>query len=75
MGTIQKHVFFVWVFFFFLVGLEFELSFTLAKQVLYGLIHTSSPFCSAYFKDGGLSNCLPRLASNHDSPDLSLPGS
>jgi hypothetical protein len=35
-------------FFFFLVGLGL----TLAKQVLYCLGHTSSPFCSGYFGDG-----------------------
>jgi hypothetical protein len=34
-------------------------SFTLAKQVPYHLSHTSSPFCSAYFGDRGLSNYLP----------------
>jgi hypothetical protein len=37
----------------FLVGLEFEFrASTLAKQVLYCLNHTSSPFCSGYFGDG-----------------------
>jgi hypothetical protein len=34
---------------------------------------TSSPFCSGYFGDGNLENYLPRLALNHDPPDLSLP--
>jgi hypothetical protein len=28
------------------------------------LSHASSPFCSGYFGDGGLENCLPRLALN-----------
>jgi hypothetical protein len=45
------------------------LSFVFAKQALYHLSHTSSPFCSGYFEDGGLTNYLPRLASNHDPPD------
>jgi hypothetical protein len=49
--------------------------FARAKQVLYRLSHTSSPFCSGYFGDGGLSNYLPRVASNHNSPDLGLPSS
>jgi hypothetical protein len=35
-------------FFGFLVGLFF----TLAKQELYRLSHTSSPLCSGYFRDG-----------------------
>jgi hypothetical protein len=48
--------------------------FMLAKQmVFYSLSRTSSQFCSDYFGDGGLINYLPRLASNHDPPDLSLP--
>jgi hypothetical protein len=33
--------------------------FTIAKQALYCLSHSSSPFCSDYFGDGV---CLPRLA-------------
>jgi hypothetical protein len=37
----------------------------LAKQVL----------CSGYVGDGGLPNCLPRLAWKLDPPDLSLPSS
>jgi hypothetical protein len=37
------------------------------------LSHTSSPFCSGYFGDGGLMNYLPGLTLNHDFPDLSLP--
>jgi hypothetical protein len=43
------------------------------KQMLYHLSHTSSPFCSSYFGDGGLKNYLPQLASNCNSPNLSLP--
>jgi hypothetical protein len=35
----------------------------------------SSPFCSGYFGDRGLTNFLPRLALNHDPPNLSLPNS
>jgi hypothetical protein len=49
--------------------------FTLAKQVLYFLNYTSSPFYSGYFRDGGLMNYLPGLALNLDPPDLSLPSS
>jgi hypothetical protein len=33
------------------------------------------PFWSGYFWRQGLSNCLPRLASNLDPADLSLPSS
>jgi hypothetical protein len=47
------------------VGLGFELkSFTLAKQALYCLSHTSSPFFSGYF-GGGISRtiCLGWLGS------------
>jgi hypothetical protein len=48
----------------------------LAKQMFYCLSHTSSPFCSGYFGDGGgLMKFLPRLASSHDPPNLSLPSS
>jgi hypothetical protein len=59
------------------VGLEFELKgFALAKQVFYYyLSHTFSPLCSGYFGDGGLTNNLPVLASNCNSPDLNLPSS
>jgi hypothetical protein len=46
-----------------------------AKQVLYCWNHTSSPFCSGYFGDGGLLNYLPGLASNHDPPELNLQNS
>jgi hypothetical protein len=46
--------------FFFLVGLGFELSLTLTKQVLYSLNHTSSPFCSGYFGDKDLNKLLPQ---------------
>jgi hypothetical protein len=37
------------------------------------LSHTFSSFCSDFFGDGGLMNYLPRLALNHDPPDLSQP--
>jgi hypothetical protein len=46
----------------------------LAKEVLYFLSYTSSPFFSGYFIDGGLINYQPNLALNCDTPD-SLPGS
>jgi hypothetical protein len=54
---------------------EFELSFTLARQVCYHFSHTSSPFFSSYFGDRGLTNYLLGLALNHNLPDLSLPSS
>jgi hypothetical protein len=61
---------------FFFLELGFELrTLHLQKQAFYCLGHNSSPFCSGYFAGGGLSNCLPSLASNCNSPDLSLPGS
>jgi hypothetical protein len=43
----------IYLFFFlsFLVGLGFDLSFELAKQALYCLSHTCSPFRSDYFGD------------------------
>jgi hypothetical protein len=40
--------------------------------VLYYLSHVPCPFCSGYFRNGGLTNYLPRLALNLDPPDLSL---
>jgi hypothetical protein len=45
---------FQFLFFSFLVELGFELGFTLAKQALYHLSHTFSPFCSGYF---GMGSC------------------
>jgi hypothetical protein len=60
-----------YLFYFILAGLGFELHFRLAKQVLYDLSHTSSPFCSGYFGE----NYLPWLVSNCNPPDLSLPSS
>jgi hypothetical protein len=53
-------------------GFEFRVS-HLQSRCSNCLNHTSSPFCSGYFGDGGLKNYLPRLASNHNLPDLSLP--
>jgi hypothetical protein len=40
------------LFFIFCEGLNAGLAKCLAKQVLYHLSHTSSPFCSGYFGDG-----------------------
>jgi hypothetical protein len=37
------------------------------------LIYTSGAFCACYFGNGGLSNYLPKLASNRDPPDLKPP--
>jgi hypothetical protein len=34
---------------------------TLAKHVLYHYSQASSPFCSGYFGDGGLTNYLPEV--------------
>jgi hypothetical protein len=39
-------------FFFFQVGLKFELRALLEKKVLYHLRHSSSPFCSGCFGKG-----------------------
>jgi hypothetical protein len=47
----------------------------LAKQVLYTGATPPVYFWSGYFGDGGLTNSLPRVALNHDPPDLSLPSS
>jgi hypothetical protein len=65
----------VFFFFFFLVGWSLNLGLILAKQALYPMSHTSSPFYSGYFGDGGLMNCLPRLVLNLNPPDLGLPSS
>jgi hypothetical protein len=65
---------FFFFFFFGVTGVSTQ-GFTLAKQALYNLSHTSSPLCSGYFGDGSLSNSLPGLASNHKPLDLSLPSS
>jgi hypothetical protein len=43
----------------------------LAKQVLYFLSQTSSPFCSGYFGNG-VTDFLLRLALNRDPSDPSL---
>jgi hypothetical protein len=62
-------------FFFFLVGLGFEVkASSLQKQVLYHLSHTSSPFCCGYLRDGVLGTIV-QSGSNHNPPDLSLPSS
>jgi hypothetical protein len=45
--------------------------FALAKQALYHLSHTSSPFYCGYFGVGGLMNYSLGLASNLIPPDLS----
>jgi hypothetical protein len=58
-----------------LVGLGWNSGLCVCKAMLYHLIHTSSLFCFGYFGDGGLENCLPRLASNHDPPHLNLTSS
>jgi hypothetical protein len=60
---------------FVLVGLGFELRALHLQSRHYHLNQTSSPFCSGYFGDGGLMNCLPKLASNLSPLDLSLSSS
>jgi hypothetical protein len=64
-------------FFFFLLGLGFELraSHTVRKAGALLLSCTSSSVCSGCFGDGGLMNYLHGMALNCDSPDLSLPSS
>jgi hypothetical protein len=57
------------------VRLEFQLRASQLKQELYCLSHTSSPFCSGYFGDGGLENNLPELALNLSPHDFSFPSS
>jgi hypothetical protein len=52
---------------YFFVELGFEFN------MLCCLIHTSRPFFSGYFGDGGLTKYSPVLASNYDPPFLSLP--
>jgi hypothetical protein len=60
-------------FFFFFDGTRvWTQGFVLAKQMLYCLSHSSSPFFSGYFGDKGLEDYLPRLVLNLDPPDLSL---
>jgi hypothetical protein len=51
-------------FFFALLGLELR---------AYTLSHSPSPFfVIGFFRDRGSWNYLPRMASNHDPPDLCL---
>jgi hypothetical protein len=64
-------VYIVYLFFSFWTGLGFELrtsclQSTWATPPVY--------FCSGFFWRWGLSNCLPRVALNHSSPDFNLPG-
>jgi hypothetical protein len=46
--------------------------FALAKQV-HCLSHTSTPFCSGYLGDRGLTNYFPQLASYQNLPNLNPP--
>jgi hypothetical protein len=64
--TLEPRLHLCIIFFFLLVRLGFELRALLATQMLHHSIHTSSPFCSGYFGDGG--GC-----PGTDPPDLSLP--
>jgi hypothetical protein len=63
----------LYLFFFFFLSSFFNLLLYWG-YALYLLSHTSNLFCSSYFGDG-VSNHLPRLASNHDLPNLSFPSS
>jgi hypothetical protein len=54
--TVKSTLFFF--FFFYGTGVWTQ-SFMLAKQALYCLSHTSSPFCSGYFGDGVLRTVCP----------------
>jgi hypothetical protein len=58
---------------FFLVEMSFELELHVCKAGALPPSHTSSPFCSSSFGDGNLVKYLPRLASNCDPSDPSLP--
>jgi hypothetical protein len=60
-----------WLLFFGGTGIWTQ-DFAPATQELYRLSHNSSAFCCSCFGDGGLRNYLPDLASNCDTPDLSL---
>jgi hypothetical protein len=51
--TLEPRLHLCIIFFFLLVRLGFELRALLATQMLHHSIHTSSPFCSGYFGDGG----------------------
>jgi hypothetical protein len=55
--------------------MDWRCGFMLAKKVLYRLSHISSPFCSGYFRNGGLTNYLPGLAFSPHPFNLSLPSS
>jgi hypothetical protein len=60
----------------FLLRLGFETQgFVIARQALYCLTHSPSPFCSGYFAIRSLPNYLPGLASNCDPPNVSVPSS
>jgi hypothetical protein len=43
-----------------------------ASRALHHLNHTSSAFCSSYFGDGGLGNCLSGLALFNKIPLLMI---
>jgi hypothetical protein len=70
------YFFFFFVFLSF-VGVGFELRALHLQSRCSTTYHTSSPFFSAYFGDGGrgLRLYLPGLALNCNPPDLSLPSS
>jgi hypothetical protein len=48
----------LFLFFFFWKTRVWTQGFSLAKQTLYHFSHTSSPFCSGYFGDGGVSQTI-----------------
>jgi hypothetical protein len=67
---------YIYIFCFVLVGLGFELRASIL-QSRHSTAQAMPPvhFALVIFGDGDLSNYLPRLASNCDPPDLSLPSS
>jgi hypothetical protein len=44
-----------------------------SRKAVYHLRHTSSPFSSGYFGDGGLMNYLPKVVVNHNPTNLIFP--
>jgi hypothetical protein len=61
---------------FVLMSLGFELrALDLQGRRSHCLSHSSSPFYSGHFEDGGSLKYLPRLASNLNPPNVSFPSS
>jgi hypothetical protein len=76
LSSICFHSFLFFFFFFLLSGTgDWTQVFMLTKQVFCLLSHSSSPLCSGYFGEWGLTNYLAGLSLNCDLPNLSLPSS